>query len=213
MLAGGSIKINTGTFSNDMTTFATKDDVLTLLVHLGYLTYDNEKETVEIPNREVSQEYINAISTMDWTEVIHSVQTSRELLEALWQMDAEKVAKGIEQAHKEISILTYNDENSLSCTINLAFYFAKEYYTIIRELPSGRGFADICFIPRKIYMDKPAVVIELKWDKSAEGAIQQIKDKQYIDALKEYHGNLLLAGIDYDKKTKQHSCIIEKWSL
>ena len=213
MLAGGSIKINTGTFSNDMTTFATKDDVLTLLVHLGCLTYDNEKETVEIPNREVSQEYINAISTMDWTEVIHSVQTSRELLEALWQMDAEKVAKGIEQAHKEISILTYNDENSLSCTVNLAFYFAKEYYTIIRELPSGRGFADICFIPRKIYMDKPAVVIELKWDKSAEGAIQQIKDKQYIDALKDYHGNLLLAGIDYDKKTKQHSCIIEKWSL
>lgn len=153
------------------------------------------------------------MQSVQWTEVIHSVQTSRELLEALWQMDAEKVAKGIEQAHKEISILTYNDENSLSCTVNLAFYFAKEYYTIIRELPRGRGFADICFIPRKIYMDKPAVVIELKWDKSAEGAIQKIKDKQYIDALKDYYGNLLLAGIDYDKKTKQHSCIIEKWSL
>ena len=213
MLAGSNIRINTGTFSNDMTTFATKDDVLTLLVHLGYLTYDNEKETVEIPNREVSQEYVNAISTMDWTEVIRSVQTSRELLEALWQMDSEKVAKGIEQAHKEVSILTYNDENSLSCTINLAFYFAREYYTVIRELPGGKGFADICFIPRKIHMDKPAVVIELKWNKSAEGAIQQIKDKQYIEALKDYHGNLLLAGIDYDKKTKQHSCIIEKWNM
>ena len=120
-----------------------------------------------------------------------------EALEALWQMDAEKVAKGIEQAHKEISILTYNDENSLSCTVNLAFYFAREYYTVIRELPSGKGFADICFIPRKIHMDKPAVVIELKWDKSAEGAIGQIKDKQYIDALKDYHGNLLLVGINY----------------
>ena len=213
MLAGSNIRINTGTFSNDMTTFATKDDVLTLLVHLGYLTYDNEKETVEIPNREVSQEYVNAISTMDWTEVIRSVQTSRELLEALWQMDSEKVAKGIEQAHKEVSILTYNDENSLSCTINLAFYFAREYYTVIREFPGGKGFADICFIPRKIHMDKPAAVIELKWNKSAEGAIQQIKDKQYIEALKDYHGNLLLAGIDYDKKTKQHSCIIEKWNM
>ena len=213
MLAGSNIRINTGTFSNDMTTFATKDDVLTLLVHLGYLTYDNEKETVEIPNREVSQEYVNAISTMDWTEVIRSVQASRELLEALWQMDSEKVAKGIEQAHKEVSILTYNDENSLSCTINLAFYFAREYYTVIRELSGGKGFADICFIPRKIYMDKPAVVIELKWNKSAEGAIQQIKDKQYVEALKDYHGNLLLAGIDYDKKTKQHSCIIEKWDM
>ena len=210
MLAGGSVRINTGTFSNDMTTFATKDDVLTLLVHLGYLTYDNEKETVRIPDREVSQEYVNAISTMDWTEVIRSVQASRELLEALWQMDNDKVAKGIEQAHKEISILSYNDENSLSCTINLAFYFAREYYTMIRELPGGKGFADICFIPRKIHVDKPAVVIELKWNKSAEGAIQQIKNKQYIDALKDYHGNLLLAGINYDKKTKQHSCIIEK---
>ena len=210
MLAGGSIRINTGTFNNDMTTFATKDDVLTLLVHLGYLTYDNEKETVRIPDREVSQEYVNAISTMDWTEVIRSVQASRELLEALWQMDNDKVAKGIEQAHKEISILSYNDENSLSCTINLAFYFAREYYTMIRELPGGKGFADICFIPRKIHVDKPAVVIELKWNESAEGAIQQIKNKQYIDALKDYHGNLLLAGINYDKKTKQHSCIIEK---
>ena len=89
---------------------------------------------VEIPNREVSQDYINAISTMDWTEVIHSVHESRELLKALWQMDAEKVSKGIEQAHKELLILTYNDENSLSCTVNLAFYFAREYYTIIREL-------------------------------------------------------------------------------
>ena len=213
MLAGESARINTGTFSNDMTTFATKDDVLTLLVHLGYLTYDNEKETVEIPNREVSQEYVNAISTMDWTEVIRSINASRKLLEALWDMDSEKVANGIEQAHKEISILEYNDENSLSCAVNLAFYFAREYYTIIREMPGGRGFADICMIPRKIHLDKPAVMIELKWDKSAEGAIQQIKNKEYIDALKDYQGDLLLAGINYDKKTKKHSCIIEKWNL
>lgn len=213
MLAGEKARINTGTFSNDMTTFATKDDVLTLLVHLGYLTYDNEKETVEIPNREVSQEYVNAISTMDWTEVIQSINASRKLLEALWDMDSEKVANGIEQAHKEISILEYNDENSLSCAVNLAFYFAREYYTIIREMPGGRGFADICMIPRKIHLDKPAVMIELKWDKSAEGAIQQIKNKEYIDALKDYQGDLLLAGINYDKKTKKHSCIIEKWNL
>ena len=213
MLAGGSIRINTGTFSNDMTTFATRDDVLTLLVHLGYLTYDNEKETVAIPNREVSQEYINAISTMDWTEVIRSVEASRELLEAMWKMDSEKVAEGIALAHEEISILQYNDENSLSCTINLAFYFAREYYTMVRELPGGKGFADICFIPRRIHMDKPAAIIELKWNKSAEGAIHQIKEKQYVDALKEYHGNLLLVGINYDKNTKVHQCMIEKMEL
>ena len=210
MLAGGSVRINTGTFSNDMTTFATKDDVLTLLVHLGYLTYDSLKEEVSIPNKEVSKEYVNAISTMDWKEVITSVEASRKLLNSLWDMNEEAVAEGIDKAHREISILQYNDENSLSCTINLAFYFAREYYTIVRELPTGKGFADICFIPRKIHADKPAVVLELKWDKNAKGAISQIKEKDYVDALKDYHGNLLLAGINYDKKTKKHSCIIEK---
>ena len=213
MLAGEGVRINTGTFSNDMTTFATKDDVLTLLVHLGYLTYNSETEKVTIPNKEVSQEYLNAISTMDWYEVMRSVENSRKLVEALWNQDAKVVAAGIENVHDEISILQYHDENSLSCTIHLAFYFAREYYTIIRELPTGKGFADICMIPRKIHADKPAVIIELKWDKDAEGAIAQIKEKKYVKSLEDYKGNLLLAGINYDKKTKTHTCVIEKVEL
>lgn len=210
MLGGGSARINIGTFGNDMTTFANRDDILTLLVHLGYLTYDSELETVSVPDREVAQEYVNAITTMDWHEVTESIQESRKLLEALWNLDGDAVARGIDKAHKEISILQYNDENSLSCTVHLAFYFAREYYTIVRELPTGKGYADICFIPRKLYADKPAVVIELKWDKSAEGAIAQIKNKEYVEALKDYHGNLLLAGINYDKKEKEHTCVIEQ---
>lgn len=210
MLAREALPVNTGTFTNDMTTFATKDDILTLLVHLGYLTYNSLAQTVAIPNKEVSQEYVNAISTMDWHDIIHSIQASKNLLEALWALDSKAVAEGIDRAHKEISILQYNDENALSCTINLAFYFAREYYTIIRELPSGKGFADICFIPRKMHMDKPAAVIELKWDKTASGAIAQIKEKRYTDSLKDYEGNLILAGINYDRKTKTHTCIIEK---
>ena len=124
MLAGSNVPVNTETFSNDMTTFASKDDVLTLLVHLGYLTYHHTTESVAIPNREVSKEYVNAISTMDWPEVIRSIQASRELLNALWRQNSDAVAAGIDQAHQEISILQYNDENSLSCTISLAFYFA-----------------------------------------------------------------------------------------
>ena len=112
---------------------------------------------------------------------------------------------------RQTGVLEYNDENSLSCTISLAFYFAREYYTVIRELPTGKGFADICFIPRKMYADKPAVVVELKWDKSARGALEQIKDREYVEALKEYKGNLLLAGINYDRKTKTHTCVIEKF--
>ncbi len=210
MLAGKSVRINTGTFCNDMTSFATKDDILTLLVHLGYLSYDGISGTVSIPNKEVSQEYVNAISTMNWKEVTESVEASYKLLEALWNLDGDTVAEGIDKAHQEISVLQYNDENSLSCTINLAFYCAREYYTIVRELPSGKGFADICFIPRKLYADKPAAVIELKWDKSAHGAIAQIKERKYVETLKEYSGNLLLAGINYDRKTKTHTCVIEK---
>ena len=209
MLSGEAISINVGTFSNDMTTFATKDDVLTLLVHLGYLTYNSIDETVSIPNKEVSQEYVNAISTMNWHGVAESVESSRKLLESLWAMDSDAVAAGVEKAHEEISILQYNDENSLSCVIHLAFYFAREYYTMVRELPAGKGFADVCMIPRPCHLDKPAIVIELKWDKSAVGAIEQIKEKQYGNALKDYQGNLLLVGINYNKKTKKHECVIE----
>ena len=210
MLAGERVQVNIGTFSNDMTSFQGKDDVLTLLIHLGYLSYHWPDKTVTIPNKEVSQEYINAISTMDWAEVTRSVEDSKMLLEALWNMDEKAVAAGIDKAHREISILQYNNKNALSCTINLAFYFAREYYTIIRELPTGKGFADICFIPRKIHLDKPAVIIELKWDKTAQGAIRQIKEKQYVDALDEYRGELLLVGINYDKGTKMHTCVIEQ---
>lgn len=144
MLAGERVQINTGTFSNDMTNFQGKDDVLTLLIHLGYLSYHWPDKTVTIPNKEVSQEYINAISTMDWAEVTASVESSRKFLKALWNLD------------------------------------------------------------------KPAIVMELKWDKSARGAISQIKDKHYVDALKEYQGNLLLVGINYEKDTKTHTCVIER---
>lgn len=209
MLAGESVEITTGTFSNDMTTFHGKDDVLTLLVHLGYLTYDAEQGSVSIPNKEVAQEYVNAIRTMDWGEVIRSVEASKKLLQSLWDMDADAVAKGIDQAHDEIAILQYNDENSLSCTIHLAFYYAREYYNIIREMPTGKGFADICLIPRQLHAEKPAVIIELKKDKDAQGALEQIKRKEYGTALKDYQGNLLLVGINYGKD-KKHTCVIEK---
>ena len=161
-------------------------------------------------SKEIAQEYINAISTMDWNEVMDSIRASKKLLEALWDGDETAVADGIARAHEEVSILQYNDENSLSCTIHLAFYFAREYYTIIRELPAGKGFADICFLPRKLYADKPALLIELKWNQDVYGAIAQIKERNYTDALKDYRGNLLLVGINYDKKTKTHSCKIER---
>ena len=82
-------------------------------------------------------------------------------------------------------------------------------YTLIREFPTGKGFADIVFLPRK-HTDKPALLVELKWDKSAEGAISQIKEKKYAGMLDEYAGNLLLVGINYNRKNKMHECVIER---
>ena len=210
MLGGMRCKINTRTFQNDMTSIKNKDDVLTLLVHLGYLAYDSAKKEVYIPNQEVADEFKNAVEYSGWQGVSDALQASEELLDATIQGDAATVAKMLDEVHTaNTSILAYNNENSLSCVITIAYYVARKDYTLIRELPSGKGFADIVFLPRK-HTDKPAMVIELKWDKTAEGAINQIKEKKYTGALDEYAGNLLLAGINYEKDKKQHECVIEE---
>ncbi|MDO4491997.1 MAG: AAA family ATPase [Lachnospiraceae bacterium] len=210
MIADEKIRINSQTFQNDMKNFATKDDVLTLLVHLGYLAYESEQQSVYIPNEEIRQEFINAIEISKWTEVMDAVKQSDSLLQALWNGDEEAVAAGIARVHQEnTSILQYNNENSLSCVVSLAFYSARDYYTIHREMPAGKGFADLVFLPRSIHREKPAIIIELKWDKDAEAAIQQIKKQGYVHFLQDYSGDVILAGINYDKKKKEHSCRID----
>ena len=211
MIAGEAVPVNTGSFTNDMTTFRTEDDVLTLLIHLGYLGYHYAEKTVFIPNGEIRAEYVNAVSVSDWGEVSKALKNSADTLEAIWQGREYQVAEGIRQAHFETSHLQYNDENALSYTISLALYAARNFYTVHRELSSGKGFADIVYIPRKRFIDKPALVVELKWDKNAEGAIKQIKEKEYCRSLEEYKGNLLLVGINYDKKTQVHTCKIEQY--
>ena len=213
MIAGESVPVNTGSFTNDMTTFRTEDDVLTLLIHLGYLSYDYENKTVKIPNNEVREEYVNSVSVSDWGEISKALKNSADTLQAIWQGRPEQVALGIQQAHFETSHIQYNDENALSYTVSLALYAARNFYTIHREFAGGKGFADMVFLPRKKFPDKPALVIELKWDHSAQGAITQIKQKQDCESLKEYHGNLLLVGINYDTKSRIHTCKIEPFSL
>ncbi len=210
LIAGEKIKINTGKFQNDMTTLRSADDIFTLLVHLGYLTFDFYTNQVWIPNSEVAQEFINSIEDGGWEEVMQAIKVSDELLKATLNCDEEKVAELIDKAHSDnTSILKYNDENSLSCVISLAYYSARKTYTIERELPAGKGFADLVFRPRK-NNSNPAIIVELKYDKSAEGALEQIKNKKYADCLKDYSGEILLVGINYDKESKKHSCKIEK---
>ena len=212
MLGGERVKVNTRSFQNDMKNFKTKDDVLTLLVHLGYLGYDSEAREAFIPNKEIVEEFENAMSVGGWPEVMKVLKASERLLEDTLRRDEEKVAKGLDMAHMEVaSILTYNDENSLGCAIGLAYYSARKDYKMIRELPTGRGFADVVFLPLP-FSGKPAMVVELKYDKSARTAIEQVKEREYTRALEGYSGEILLVGVNYDKddKNKPHSCMIER---
>ena len=207
LLAEENVPVQTTSFQNDMTTFKSKDDVLTLLIHLGYLGYNSSDHTCYIPNKEVVDSFVNSIRSSDWHETTKALLNSRELLEATWRQNEEAVARYIEEAHLNTSILTYNDENALSYTLALAYIYARNHYTIIREMPTGKGFADIVLIP---YRDNPAMIIELKWNQEVKTAIDQIKEKKYPKGLEKYKENLLIVGISYDKKTKKHICHIEK---
>ena len=210
MLAGGRCKVNPTKFQNDMSVIYSRDDVMTVLIHLGYLSYDRSRSECYVPNKEVAGEMENAVETTDWKPVVDALQKSEKLLQATLQGDSEAVARGIEAAHDEnTSILSYNDENSLACVLSIAFYYAKNDYIVHREMATGKGFADLVLIPRK-NVDSPAIVIELKVDKGADAAIDQIKRRQYPEKILQYTGNLLLVGISYDRETKQHSCQIEK---
>lgn len=224
MLGGGCVRVNTQSFQNDMRNFKTKDDVLTLLIHLGYLAYDSEKEEAFIPNKEIVGEFENAMSVSGWPEIIRILRASEKLLKDTLEGDAESVARGLDQAHTEVaSILTYNDENSqflsdefldknLLVAIGLAYYSARKDYRLIRELPSGRGYADVVFLPLPS-VRKPALVVELKYDKTVNAAIQQIKERHYTQALEGYAGEILAVGINYDREdvNKPHSCVIERY--
>ena len=215
LISGDSVKVNPDKFQNDMTTLESADDVLTLLIHLGYLTYDFYSHMVKIPNQEVQKEFVNCIEDGGWEPVMNAIRESDDLMEATLGHDEKKVAAMIEQVHHEnTSLLKYNDENSLACVVSLAYYSAKKDYLIYRELAGGKGYADLVFMPRN-GVTKPAMVVELKWNRSAEAAIEQIKTRHYVDGLKGYTGEVLLVGINYaadqdnTDEYKKHKCHIE----
>lgn len=211
MIGGNRCKVDVRAFQNDMISLESKDDVMTLLVHLGYLAYDSEKRETFIPNEEVCAEFILAVKNNSWNEVIRAVEQSERLLNATLECDEKYVARHLEHIHMDTtSILNYNDENALSCVISLAYYSARKDYIFIREMPTGKGFADIVFVPRR-YSYKPALIIELKCNNNAETAISQIKERRYVKAIQKYTGDILMIGISYDKKTKVHCCKIEKY--
>ena len=214
LLGGIEVPVNTGSFSNDLVTFHNRDDVLTLLIHLGYLAWQEETGMARIPNEEIRLEFARTIREVKRDETIQRVRESDQLILDTVQGNEEAVAARIEQIHREETApLFYNDEQALRSVIKLAYFSYKDHYLKFEELPSGDGYADIVYFPKKT-SPLPALVIELKWNHSAEGAIEQIRKKRYPEVLLGYGGKILLVGIAYEKDAKdrdrKHVCVIEQ---
>ncbi len=211
MISGNRVDVNVTQYLNTMDSFETKDDALTYLIHVGYLAYDEEEQTCRIPNGEVRQEWINAISKeQDYRETDRIIKESKKLLTETLGGNGEAVAKALDASHIHVtSNKSYNNEASFQSAIYLAYIYALNKYTIIKEMTTGKGFADVVFIP--YVPDVPAIIIELKHNRSAESALDQIREKQYFDSLSHYSGSLLFVGISYDEKTKLHTCSMERF--
>ena len=215
LIAGEDVIVDVSTFSNDMVTFHSKDDVLTLLIHLGYLAINGSTNLgviVHIPNEEIKLEFKTCVKNNNrYAGVYDLIKNTDVLLNDIWSLNSEAVAKIFDEAHQDhTSILTYNNENSLANVIAISLFLSTtNTYNVVRELPTGKGYADLVYLP-KPGVNKPALLIELKFDKSAQTAITQIKEKNYLLFFKDYKGEVLLVGINYSKGTKTHQCIIER---
>ncbi|MCI9144278.1 MAG: AAA family ATPase [Lachnospiraceae bacterium] len=210
LISGEEVEVDTDLFENDFETFRSRDDVLTLLIHLGYLTWNEEDGTAHIPNEEVRIEFRKILKGMNgnqrWMELLGR---SEKLLEDSIAGNREAVSKAIEEIRQtQYAPTFYNDEQALRYVIKFAYIAAADQYLKIEELPSGRRIADVVYLPKRKSL-LPALVVELKWNKSSGGAIRQIKDRNYPAILKEYEGEIVMVGINYDAKEKTHSCEIE----
>ena len=215
MLSGNRIRVNTSGCKNDMHTFTDKDQVITTLIHLGYFAYDKSTQEAYVPNKEIQDVFYTYMENESGDNLSVFMKLSERIAEAVLTMDEDETARLIQEVHSDfVSSIEYNDENSLSCTITVALLaFFQYYHRPVREFPCGKGFADIVYLPLARYPNRPVVVVELKWNRSAQTAITQIKERKYPDSLKEYSGEVLLVGITYDKKTKEHQCMIESYQI
>ncbi|SEA78041.1 Predicted AAA-ATPase [Pseudobutyrivibrio sp. ACV-2] len=210
LISGETIPVDVYNFNNDVETFNSKDDVLTLLIHLGYLSYDSREKTVHIPNKEVRTEFESLLKNESKSRLTELVARSEALFSNALALDGEAVSTAIDRIRcSEYAPTFYNNEQALRYVIKFAFISCTDSYQKVEELPSGKGVADVVYIPRKS-SPLPAMVIELKWNKTGEAALDQIKNKNYPVELLDYAGDVLLVGINYDEHTKRHECVIER---
>lgn len=214
MLAGESVEVNVRSYLNTMTDFSSADDVLCYLTHLGYLAYDCETGTCRIPNREIREEWELALNKIpeEYAVTAKIIRDSKQLLASTWAGDGDAVARALDVTHIHVtSNRSYNNEDALQSAIYLAYLYALNLYTAVREMTTGKGFADVVYIP--VRENDLAMVIELKRSHCAESAITQIRDQRYFESLTHYRGKLLFVGISYDEKEKTHECRIERFEV
>ena len=211
LIAGDRITVNVESFQNDLESFESADDVLTLLIHLGYLTYHEDEKVVQIPNEEVRIEFRQFLAqkkiNAGW---INLIKRSQKIVEDTYAGRGNDVAAALNEIRQErYAPQFYNNEQALRAIIKYAYIALEGQYIDPEEVPGGKGIADVIFIPVGT-MRLPAMVVELKWNKTSGGAIAQIKKNNYTAKLKPFKGNILLVGINYNEKTGEHTCSIEK---
>lgn len=210
LIAGEEIEVYTEDFANDFETFTSKDDVLTLMIHLGYLAYDGQTGCVRIPNEEVRGEFNSLVRRADRNQLAGLIKASDQLLSDTLAGNTAAVVAAIGRIRdSNYAPGFYNNEQALRYVIKFAYIVCVDRYMKVEELPSGHGIADVVYIPKGNRPD-PAMVVELKWNQSSEAAIAQIKDKNYPAVLADYGGEIVLVGMNYDPDKKEHSCVIER---
>ena len=217
LIEGSAIQFSCITFQNDMVSIKTKDDIFSLLVCLGYLGCVDDGDgyhLVYVPNKEIRTALSSIVKSQPWFNSIPIIERSQSLFEAITTLDANKTAEIITEIHNSpnVSLLTYNREESMVfCLISGLMWCTERDYECYRELQSGKGSADLIYVPKR-NINLPILLIEFKYGQSADEAINQIKEKEYfrryIDT--DYPNDILLIGINYNPKTKEHQCMIEK---
>ena len=213
LIAGEPVEVYTDDFENDFETFNSSDDVLTLMIHLGYLVYDDETEQARIPNEELRMEFKRLLNRPSNKRLSELVQASERLLQDTLNGNETEVVNTIVRVREmNYAPMFYNNEQALRYVIKFAYIICIDYYLKVEELPTGHGIADVVFIPKRD-TSLPAMIVELKWNETANSAINQIKEKKYPTILENYVGEMVLVGINYNEKSKKHSCKIEKINL
>ncbi len=192
-----------------------KDEIFSAMTVYGFLSFENG--CIRIPNRELMERFDDMLRKEPSLGYVHQLaQKSEKMLRATLDGDTEAMLQILESAHNtEVPLLNYNSETDLTAVVNLVYLAARDSYRIEREDKAGVGYADFIFYP-ETNKKADGIILELKIDHTAKEAVQQIKNKKYAlkfegkpGATPKYTGRILGVGIAYNKKTKEHTCIVE----